>query len=77
VPPEELVKAYLAHHPDAIGLSRLLVKSAQQMVITAADSKDAGIMVPLLVGRVALSANLRRRKLRRAMARRYVTREKR
>jgi 5-methyltetrahydrofolate--homocysteine methyltransferase len=33
----------------------LLVKSAQQMVITAGDLKDAGISVPLLVGGAALS----------------------
>jgi cobalamin-dependent methionine synthase I len=46
VPPEELIKAYLQHHPDAIGLSGLLVKSAQQMVITANDLKDAGIAIP-------------------------------
>ena len=32
VPPEELIKAYREHNPDAIGLSGLLVKSAQQMV---------------------------------------------
>jgi len=35
VPPEDLIKAYQQHKPDAIGLSGLLVKSAQQMVITA------------------------------------------
>jgi 5-methyltetrahydrofolate--homocysteine methyltransferase len=56
VPPEELIKAYLQHHPDAIGLSGLLVKSAQQMVITASDLREAGIMIPLLVGGAALSA---------------------
>ena len=56
VPPEELIKAYNAHKPDAIGLSGLLVKSAQQMVTTAGDLKDAGIEVPLLVGGAALSA---------------------
>lgn len=55
VPPEELIKAYRAHRPDAIGLSGLLVKSAQQMVITSNDLKDAGIGVPLLVGGAALS----------------------
>jgi 5-methyltetrahydrofolate--homocysteine methyltransferase len=55
VPPEELIKAYQQHHPDAIGLSGLLVKSAQQMVITANDLKDAGISIPLLVGGAALS----------------------
>lgn len=55
VPSEELIKAYREHHPDAIGLSGLLVKSAQQMVITGGDLKDAGIQVPLLVGGAALS----------------------
>ena len=43
VPPEELVEAYQKHKPDAIGLSGLLVKSAQQMVTTAQDLKAAGI----------------------------------
>ena len=43
VPPEELIRAHREHHPDAIGLSGLLVKSAQQMVITAADLREAGI----------------------------------
>ena len=55
VPAEELIKAYREHRPDAIGLSGLLVKSAQQMVTTAGDLKDAGIEVPLLVGGAALS----------------------
>src|SRR5258708_9832646 len=57
VPPEELIRAFQAHKPDAIGLSGLLVKSAQQMIITASDLKDAGINVPLLVGGAALSAD--------------------
>jgi 5-methyltetrahydrofolate--homocysteine methyltransferase len=55
VPPEELIRAYNQHKPDAIGLSGLLVKSAQQMIVTASDFKDAGIAVPLLVGGAALS----------------------
>ncbi len=55
VPPEELIKAFHKHKPDAIGLSGLLVKSAQQMVTTGGDLKDAGIAVPLLVGGAALS----------------------
>jgi 5-methyltetrahydrofolate--homocysteine methyltransferase len=63
VPPEELIKAYAQHKPDAIGLSGLLVKSAQQMVITASDLKDAGIMVPLLVGGAALSAKFTQTKI--------------
>jgi len=52
---DELVKAYLKHKPDAVGLSGLLVKSTQQMVTTAGDFKAAGISVPLLVGGAALS----------------------
>jgi 5-methyltetrahydrofolate--homocysteine methyltransferase len=63
VPPEELIKAYTAHKPDAIGLSGLLVKSAQQMVTTASDLKDAGIDVPLLVGGAALSAKFTQQKI--------------
>src|SRR6266478_3166031 len=63
VPPEDLIKAYQEHHPDAIGLSGLLVKSAQQMVITASDLKDAGIKVPLLVGGAALSAKFTQTKI--------------
>ncbi len=38
-----------------IGLSGLLVKSAQQMVLTAQDLKQAGISLPILVGGAALS----------------------
>src|SRR5262249_41978592 len=34
VPPEKLAEAYHEHRPDLIGLSGLLVKSAQQMVTT-------------------------------------------
>ena len=55
VPPDQLIQAYREHLPDAIGLSGLLVKSTQQMVITAGDLQDAGIGVPLLVGGAALS----------------------
>ncbi len=55
VPPEDLIRAYHEHEPDAIGLSGLLVKSAQQMVVTGGDLKEAGIRVPLLVGGAALS----------------------
>ena len=63
VPPEELIRAHREHHPDAIGLSGLLVKSAQQMVITATDLRDAGITVPLLVGGAALSDKFTRLKI--------------
>jgi 5-methyltetrahydrofolate--homocysteine methyltransferase len=63
VPPEELIRAYREHWPDAIGLSGLLVKSAQQMVTTAADLREAGICVPLLVGGAALSETFTRTKI--------------
>jgi 5-methyltetrahydrofolate--homocysteine methyltransferase len=63
VPPDELIKAFQAHKPDAIGLSGLLVKSAQQMITTASDLKDAGIHVPLLVGGAALSAKFTEQKI--------------
>src|SRR5438094_9134500 len=55
VPPEELIAAYRAHKPDAFGLSGLLVKSAQQMVVTAQDLRVAGIDLPLFVGGAALT----------------------
>src|SRR5207249_4405129 len=63
VPPETLIQAYRQHAPDAIGLSGLLVKSAQQMVITAGDLKEAGIRIPLLVGGAALSDKFTRGKI--------------
>src|SRR5207253_11331683 len=63
VPPEELIRAFKEHQPHAIGLSGLLVKSAQQMVITAADLREAGISVPLLVGGAALSEQFTRQKI--------------
>src|ERR1017187_5079134 len=63
VPPDVLIQACLEHHPDAIGLSGLLVKSTQQMVITAADLKAAGIRAPILVGGAALSEKFTRTKI--------------
>jgi 5-methyltetrahydrofolate--homocysteine methyltransferase len=55
VPSEKLIESYRQHRPDAIGLSGLLVKSAQQMVTTAQDLTAAGVTAPLLVGGAALS----------------------
>ncbi|MDO8432544.1 MAG: methionine synthase [Candidatus Binatus sp.] len=63
VPPEELIRAFREHQPDAIGLSGLLVKSAQMMVITAQDLKTAGIDCPILVGGAALSNRFTRLKI--------------
>jgi 5-methyltetrahydrofolate--homocysteine methyltransferase len=54
---ETLIEAARREQPDFIGLSGLLVKSALQMVTTAADLKAAGISVPLMVGGAALSRN--------------------
>src|SRR5881296_3401782 len=56
VPPEDLIKAHREHRPDLIELSGLLVKSAQQMVVTAEDFRNAGVRCPVLVGGAALSA---------------------
>ena len=55
VPPQEIIAAYHKHRPDAIGLSGLLVKSAQMMVETAQDLKAAGVSCPILVGGAALT----------------------
>jgi 5-methyltetrahydrofolate--homocysteine methyltransferase len=63
VPPDDLIRAYQQHKPDAIGLSGLLVKSAQQMVITASDLREAGVAIPLLVGGAALSAKFTQQKI--------------
>ncbi|MGD9765187.1 MAG: methionine synthase [Candidatus Binatia bacterium] len=63
VPPQELVKAYRAHRPHAIGLSGLLVKSAHMMVVTAQDLQAAGVSCPILVGGAALSNRFARLKI--------------
>lgn len=46
-----------------IGLSGLLVKSAQQMVLTAQDLQKANISVPILVGGAALSRKFTKMKI--------------
>ncbi len=53
--PETLIQAIREHKPDIVGLSGLLVKSAQQMVTTAQDFSTAGITTPMLCGGAALS----------------------
>lgn len=55
VTPQQLIEAIRKEKPDVVGLSGLLVKSAQQMVITAQDFKEANIDTPILVGGAALS----------------------
>jgi 5-methyltetrahydrofolate--homocysteine methyltransferase len=68
VPPEDLLKAYREHNPDAIGLSGLLVKSAQQMVHTANDFREHEVRIPLLVGGAALSEKFTTRNIAPAYA---------
>ena len=60
---ERLVEAAQEHAPDLIGLSGLLVKSAQMMVATAEDLRAAGIDAPLLVGGAALSPAFTHRRI--------------
>ncbi len=55
VPPEEIAAAAVKHNPDIIGLSGLLVRSCEQMTITARELAKAGIKAPLLVGGAALT----------------------
>ena len=55
VTPATLIDVIRKEKPDIIGLSGLLVKSAQQMVITAQDFKEAGIDTPVMVGGAALT----------------------
>jgi 5-methyltetrahydrofolate--homocysteine methyltransferase len=63
VPPEVLIAAVREHRPDVVGLSGLLVKSAQQMVVTAGDMHDAGIELPILVGGAALTNKFTRTRI--------------
>lgn len=51
----QLIEAIHRENPDAIGLSGLLVKSAQQMVLTAGDLREQKISIPILVGGAALT----------------------
>jgi 5-methyltetrahydrofolate--homocysteine methyltransferase len=66
VPSEQLIQAVREHRPDVIGLSGLLVKSAQQMVLTAGDLAAVGIDTPLLVGGAALTRRFTHRKIAQA-----------
>ncbi len=66
IPPEQLIAAIHEHRPDIVGLSGLLVKSAEQMVITAEDLSKAGIQTPVLVGGAALSEKFTDNKIARA-----------
>jgi 5-methyltetrahydrofolate--homocysteine methyltransferase len=73
VPPEDLIKAYREHKPDAIGLSGLLVKSAQQMVVTANDLRCGREGAVVGGRRGAVARNTRWARLRRRTALRRST----
>ncbi|WP_445613660.1 methionine synthase [Geobacillus sp. YF-1] len=63
VAPQQLIEAVREHKPDIIGLSGLLVKSAQQMVVTAQDLRQAGVSTPILVGGAALTRKFTENKI--------------
>jgi 5-methyltetrahydrofolate--homocysteine methyltransferase len=63
IPSQELIAAAKRYNPHVIGLSGLLVKSAQQMVETASDLAAVGIHTPLLVGGAALTRQFTDRKI--------------
>lgn len=52
---QDLIRAIQDYRPDVIGLSGLLIRSAEHMVVTAGDLSVAGINTPLIVGGAALS----------------------
>ncbi len=63
IPPETLIEKCAELSPDIVGLSGLLVKSAQMMVTTAEDMSRAGVTPPLLVGGAALSDTFTRARI--------------
>jgi 5-methyltetrahydrofolate--homocysteine methyltransferase len=52
---ETIVEAAQKQKPDFIGLSGLLVRSTEQMAVSARELAQAGISCPLLVGGAALT----------------------
>ena len=55
VAPEDIAAAAAKSRPDFIGLSGLLVRSCEQMTVTARELAKAGLDCPLLVGGAALT----------------------
>jgi 5-methyltetrahydrofolate--homocysteine methyltransferase len=55
VPPEDIAAAAARCKPDLIGLSGLLVRSCEQMTVTARELAKADLKCPLLVGGAALT----------------------
>jgi 5-methyltetrahydrofolate--homocysteine methyltransferase len=63
VPPATIIQAVREHRPDILGLSGLLVKSAQMMVVTADELTAAGCTPDILVGGAALTRNFTRKRI--------------
>ena len=63
VPPLDLVKAVREHQPDILGLSGLLVKSAQMMIVSAEELTEMGCTPDLLVGGAALTRSFTRKRI--------------
>ncbi|MCO4771791.1 MAG: methionine synthase [Deltaproteobacteria bacterium] len=63
VPPVDLVQAVKEHQPDILGLSGLLVKSAQMMVLSAEEMTVQGCTPDMLVGGAALTRNFTRKRI--------------
>jgi 5-methyltetrahydrofolate--homocysteine methyltransferase len=60
---DKLIAALRARKTDLVGLSGLLVRSANQMAETAKDMAAQDISVPVLVGGAALSASFTRERI--------------
>ncbi len=63
VPPHDIIAAVREHRPQLLGLSGLLVKSAQMMVTTAEEMTVAGCTPDLLVGGAALTRSFTRKRI--------------
>ena len=72
IPSEQLIEAVKKYKPDILGLSGLLVKSAQQMELSADDLCQAGIDLPILVGGAALTRNFVNRRIAKAYKKGFV-----
>ncbi|MFA6002932.1 MAG: methionine synthase [Elusimicrobiota bacterium] len=53
---EQILEGLRRHQPQALGLSGLLVRSCQEMALTAEDLAHAGLDIPIVAGGAALSA---------------------
>ena len=63
VPPQAVIAAVREHRPDIVGLSGLLVKSAQMMIVTAEELTVAGVTPDMLVGGAALTRSFTRKRI--------------